>query len=131
MSTDPICLDANSTAADAALVMREHDIGPVIVTDGDQTAGIVTDRDIVVRVIADDKDPASTPLAEICSAELAVLDPESPLEEAIGLMRSRAVRRLPVVDDGRAVGILSIGDLAIERQEHSALADISRAEPNE
>ncbi|MGE5135956.1 MAG: CBS domain-containing protein [Gemmatimonadota bacterium] len=101
-----------------------------IVTDNGTVSGIVTDRDIAVRLVAEDKDPR-TPVAEIISdSELVTATPDMPLDQAVRLMRSRAVRRLPVVQQGRAVGVLSLGDLAMERDQNSALADISVAEGN-
>lgn len=101
-----------------------------IATDNGTVSGIVTDRDIAVRLVAEDKDPR-TPVAEIISdSELVTATPDMPLDQAVRLMRSRAVRRLPVVQQGRAVGVLSLGDLAMERDQNSALADISAAEGN-
>ena len=130
MTTDVVACDASTSLADAARLMRDRDIGDVLVEDGGQLRGIVTDRDIVVRCLAEGGDMSRATLANACSADLATADPEMTLDEAAQIMRDRAVRRLPVVRDGRAVGIVSIGDLAIERDPDSALADISSAEPN-
>jgi CBS domain-containing protein len=111
--------------------MRDADISNVIVLDAaGQISGIVTDRDIVVRVVAQGKDPSTTPLGEIFSQELTTLSPTSSVEEAVKLMREKALRRLPVVENGCPIGIVSLGDLAIERDPSSALGDISTAPPN-
>jgi len=93
--------------------------------------GLVTDRDLVVRALAEGRDSATTKLGDICSKDLVVLSPGDSVDDAVRVMRERAVRRIPVVEEGRAVGIISIGDLAIERDADSALADISVAPPNE
>jgi CBS domain-containing protein len=111
--------------------MRDSSIGDVIVLDGDRIRGIVTDRDLVVRAIARERDPQSTQLEDVCSRELTTVSPDDLIDRAIRLMRDKAIRRLPVVAAGRPVGILSIGDLAIERDRESALAAISGAPPNQ
>ncbi|MDQ4048922.1 MAG: CBS domain-containing protein [Actinomycetota bacterium] len=132
MTHDPQIVNAGDTLAEAARVMREADVGPVLVVDdGGAVAGILTDRDIVVRAVADGRDPRSTPVREACSADLVTLTPDGDLDDAARLMREHDVRRLPVVQDGRPVGILSLGDLAVERDSDSALADISAASPND
>ena len=130
MTPDPISLPQNASILDAAQQMRDASIGSVVVLDGQTVCGIVTDRDIVVRGVASRQDPGSTTLADICSRELTTLSPEDRIGTAVQLMREHAVRRLPVVKQGRAVGILTLGDLAIEEDEKSALADVSAAPPN-
>ncbi len=130
MTRDPISLSGTSTAADAARKMREADIGPVVVLDGGRVSGIVTDRDIVVRVVAEGKDPATTPLNAICSENLFTLAPDSPVGTAVKLMKEKAVRRVPIVKEGKPVGILSLGDVAAERDSKSVLGRISEAPPN-
>jgi CBS domain-containing protein len=130
MTRDPMTLDVMNTAADAALVMAERDIGDVIVCDGDQVCGIVTDRDIVVRAVAHNRNPVTVTLGEICSRTMVTLSPDDSADDAVRLMSERALRRLPVVADGRAVGIVSLGDLAVERDRESVLGQISAAPPN-
>jgi CBS domain-containing protein len=130
MNTNLVSLERGSTVLDAARCMKEHDIGDVLVMDGGRLLGILTDRDIVVRCLAEQCDPQSTDLGSICTGDLATLSPDDSLSEAVRLMEDKAVRRIPVVEDGRPVGIVSIGDLAIERDERSALAEISSAPPN-
>jgi CBS domain-containing protein len=130
MTKQPTVLESDSPVMDAARVMRDSDIGDVIVIEGGSVCGIVTDRDIVVRGIASGKDPATTQLGEICSKDVTTVSSDTPVEEVVRLMRDRAIRRLPVVDGDRPVGVVSLGDLAVERDPSSALADISEAPPN-
>jgi CBS domain-containing protein len=131
MTANPVALTSSSPLNEAAQQMKQRDIGDVIVLDEGTVCGVVTDRDIVVRALAEDKDPASTTLGEICSRDLISLSPSDSVEDAIRLMRERAIRRLPIVEAGQPVGIVSIGDLAVARDATSALADISSARPNE
>jgi len=130
MTRDPATLDVMSTAADAALVMAERGIGDVIVRDAEQVCGIVTDRDIVVRAVAENRNPVTVTLGEICSRTMATLSPDDSVDDAITLMTERALRRVPVVVDGEAVGIVSLGDLAVDRDRQSVLGQISSAPPN-
>jgi CBS domain-containing protein len=131
MTKRPRQLDASSTAAEAAKIMRDEDIGDVLVRDGSGLCGVVTDRDIVIRAVAAGKDPEKITLGEICSRELWALSPDDSVSEAVLLMREHAVRRLPVIEDGSAaVGIVTLGDLAQTLDRTSALGDISAAPPN-
>ena len=131
MTDDPRTVDAGDTLAEAARVMREADVGPVLVVEEGRVTGILTDRDIVVRAVADGRDPQSTTVREAYSSDLVSLTPDQDLDDAVRLMREHDVRRAPVVQDGRPAGILSLGDLAVERDSDSALADISAASPND
>ncbi|MGI5164791.1 CBS domain-containing protein [Spirillospora sp. CA-253888] len=110
--------------------MRDEDVGAVLVTEGGTLRGLVTDRDLVVRGLAGGGDPAAKQVSGCASEATASVSPDDSLETAAKLMREHAVRRLPVVDDGRPVGIVSLGDLAMEKDEDSAVADISAAKPN-
>ena len=131
MTTDLVTCPADATIADAARLMRDRDIGDVLVTDADgRLTGIVTDRDIVVRCLAEGADARST-LDRACSSDVHTLTTASTVDEAVDVMREHALRRIPIVDDGRAIGIISIGDLAVEREPDSALGDISAAAPND
>jgi CBS domain-containing protein len=130
MTPDPVTVRATSSLQDAAGAMRDANIGDVIVLQDDQICGILTDRDIVVRAVAEGREPATTKVADICSQELTTVSPTDEVEEAVRLMREKAIRRLPVVEGGKPVGIVSIGDLAVERDPHSALGRISAAPPN-
>jgi CBS domain-containing protein len=103
----------------------------VIVVEDEQLFGILTDRDIVVRVLAEGRDPETTPVGDICSRELTTVRPTDSVGDVVRVMREKAIRRLPVVEEsGEVIGIVSIGDVAVERDRHSALADISAAPPN-
>jgi CBS domain-containing protein len=131
MTPDPVCVDPHDTAADAARRMRDVDSGAILVTEEGHLRGLLTDRDIVVRAIADGRDPSQVEVQEICSADIESLRPDDDVDRAVQLMRDRHVRRIPVVDEGdHPVGIVSIGDLALAREERSARADISRAPGN-
>jgi CBS domain-containing protein len=130
MYANPITMSSTSTVAEAAQRMREDNIGDVIVVENDQLCGIVTDRDIVVRAIAEGRDPATAKLADICSRDMTTLSPTDTVEDAVRLMRDKAVRRLPVVEEGKPVGIVSLGDLAVTQDPHSTLGNISAASPN-
>jgi CBS domain-containing protein len=101
----------------------------VIVVEGEAAEGIVTDRDIVIRGVAEGADPNTTRLGQVVSGDLTSVAPDDPVQRAIELMREKAVRRLPVLEGGKPVGVLSLGDLAVERDAQSALADISEEPP--
>jgi len=130
MTPAPVALRPDQKLADAAKEMRKHGIGDVLVADDGQLKGLITDRDIVIRAIAEGKDPRSTSIGEVCSCELVTVTPKDNADTAIRRMREADVRRIPVVDDGNIVGVISLGDMAIERDENSVLADISADRPN-
>jgi len=130
MTRDAVTLSSTETLAQAAKQMRDADVGDVIVVDGDRVVGLVTDRDIVVRGIAEDLDPFTTALTSVCTHDLVTVGPDYSIDSAVQRMREHAVRRLPVVADGKPVGVVTLGDLAVERDTESALAEISASEPN-
>ncbi|MFI1326387.1 CBS domain-containing protein [Streptomyces sp. WAC04189] len=131
MTDHPVTVEPLTSVTAVARVMRDRDLGAVLVTDGDELRGLVTDRDLVIRAVAEGGDPERTTVAGVCSdEELVTVRPDDELERAVELMREHAVRRVPVVDDGRPVGIVSLGDLALERDPESALGDISVARPD-
>ena len=130
MTLNPVALPTSASVREAAERMRDKDIGDVIVLEDKSIYGIVTDRDMVVRALAEGKDPQKTTIGEICSRDPTTVSPDEDAEKAVQLMRDKAIRRLPVVEKGSVVGVLSIGDLAVERDRSSALADISAAAPN-
>jgi CBS domain-containing protein len=130
MTTDPQCVSGDTPVAEAAKLMRDKDFGGVLCGDGDNVSGFLTDRDIAVRVVAEGKDPTSTTVSEVATTDLHTLSPDDSVEDAIELVRQHDIRRVPVVEGAKPVGIVSIGDLAIERDEDSALADISAASEN-
>jgi signal-transduction protein with cAMP-binding, CBS, and nucleotidyltransferase domain len=122
----------DATLRAVARAMKEHKIGAMLITQADGSLlGLVTDRDLVVRGMAADRDIDRTPIAEICSTPPVKLDITATADDAVRLMRERAVRRIPVVADGKPVGIVSIGDLARAKDPNSLLAQISAAPPNQ
>jgi CBS domain-containing protein len=130
MSADPVTMAATEPVSAAARAMKEHGIGTVLIIADGRLSGLVTDRDIAVRVLAENRDPVTTRLGDICSTELAVLGPDDDVEQAARLVRRLAVRRIPVVQDGTPVGVVSVGDLALEKDRSSALSEVSAAPPN-
>ena len=130
MTAEPIVLQQDQSIAEAAQAMRDGAVGAVLVVDGDRLCGLVTDRDIVVRAVAEARPPGS-PVGQVVSPDLVAVGADDETANAARVMQANAVRRLPVLDDGRIVGIVSIGDLAVSQGENSALAGISAAEPNE
>ncbi|HVE99474.1 MAG TPA: CBS domain-containing protein [Mycobacteriales bacterium] len=130
MTPDPVTLDSSATAVEAARAMRDSDIGAVIVLDGGTTCGIVTDRDITIRAVAEGDDLSAVNLASICSRNPSTITPDASIDEALQLMRREDVRRLPVVEGDQPVGIVSLGDVSVERDAGDALADISSAPAN-
>ncbi|WP_225753370.1 CBS domain-containing protein [Actinotalea sp. Marseille-Q4924] len=129
ITPDPVTIEATGTVREAAELMRAGDIGDVVVVEDGRLLGIVTDRDLVVRVLAVGGSP-DDPVRQACSTGLVTVTPDTSLEEAAQVMRQHDVRRLPVTVGDDLVGIVSIGDLAVERDPQSTLADISAAEPN-
>lgn len=129
MTPAPTTIGMSETLETAARTMAAQDVGALVVQAGNTTVGIVTDRDLVVRGLAEGLGLEAM-VGEVASEELLSIGPGVPVETAVELMRVAAVRRIPVMDGDDAVGIISIGDLAVERDPTSALADISAAEPN-
>jgi CBS domain-containing protein len=113
MTENPKTVSSDATVVEATRVMRDDDVGLVPVVDGDRLVGTVTDRDIAIRVVAEERDANSTAVREIASTDLVTIDPEQDLDEALRLMAQHQVRRLPVVEeDGRLVGIVAQADVA-------------------
>jgi CBS domain-containing protein len=131
MTREPVTVESRTPITEVARKMRDNDIGAVLVVEDDRLEGLVTDRDLVVRALADERDARETTAHSVCSGPLVTVGPDDDASRAVELMRANALRRLPVTDkEQHPVGIVSIGDMAIERDEESALADISAAEPN-
>jgi CBS domain-containing protein len=126
---DPVTVEASATVEEAAKLMDEKDIGNVLVVENDEVRGIVTDRDIVVRVIAKGNG-ADASVREAATTDVEAIEPDASIDDAIKKMEQGNIRRLPVVEDGKPVGVISLGDLAQARDKDSALADISSASPN-
>src|SRR5215208_7179873 len=131
MTRDPRTVNADAPIVEAARIMRDSDIGDVIVLQGGEVGGILTDRDIVVRGVADGRDGESTSVSDVCTTGIEAIEPSASVDDALSRMREADIRRLPVVQDGQPVGIISLGDLAVEREPDSTLADISAASPDQ
>ncbi|URM89057.1 CBS domain-containing protein [Streptomyces sp. MRC013] len=130
MTAGAAAVRPDASLVEAAQLMRAQDIGDVLVADGDLLVGVVTDRDITVRAVAEGADPLAVNAETVCTPDPVCVGPDDEVATAVRLMRRHAVRRLPVVEDGRPLGVVSLGDLAVSQDPGSALADISRAEPN-
>ena len=113
MTPNPSTIEPNQSVVEAARIMKQEDAGVVPVTENGRLTGMVTDRDIAIRVVAEGKDPKSTNVGEVASTNLVTLDPQQELDEALRLMAQHQVRRLPVVEeDGRLVGVVAQADVA-------------------
>ncbi|MFI7430372.1 CBS domain-containing protein [Micromonospora sp. NPDC049836] len=131
MTKQVVYLPAETPLDEAARVMKDSDIGDVVVTDGATLAGMLTDRDIVVRAVAERADPATTTIGSIVTREVVMIEQHCTANEAAALMRERNIRRVLVCDTERKlVGVVSLGDLAMQLDPDSALSDISEAAPN-
>jgi CBS domain-containing protein len=134
MTAKPVCVKTTEPLGEVARQMKQHNIGDVMVVEGGKGArltGVITDRDIVVRCVAADKDPRTATAGDIASPATVTVPPDASVEEAVALMRENAVRRLPVTEGSNVVGVVSLGDLAMDRDSRSALAGISAAPPNQ
>jgi CBS domain-containing protein len=117
MTENPRSISASASVVDAARLMREQDIGSLPITDDEKLVGIITDRDITTRVVAEAADPKMTPVGDVYSRDLISVEPGNDLEEALKLMARHQVRRLPVVENGRLVGIVAQADIALRENE--------------
>ncbi|MCX5265604.1 CBS domain-containing protein [Streptomyces sp. NBC_00199] len=132
MTSALVTVEPQVSVTAVARMMRDEDIGAVLVTDGEQLRGLVSDRDLVVRALAEGDDPNNMTVADACSEDLVTVGPDDDLSLAVEVMREHSVRRVPVADEERhPVGIVSLGDVAIERDSESALGDISAARSNQ
>jgi CBS domain-containing protein len=112
MTVKPRTVKTGDSIVDAAKLMRGEDAGIAPIVDGDRLVGVVTDRDIAIRVVAEGRDPSTTKVEEIASENLVTVEPGQDLDDALRLMAQHQVRRLPVVDDGKLVGIVAQADVA-------------------
>jgi CBS domain-containing protein len=130
MTSNPCSIDADKSVAYAAKMMRDEDVGIAPIVEGDRLVGVLTDRDIAVRVVAEGRDSEQTKVTEVASRDVVTLDPQQDLDEALRLMARHQVRRLPVVEeDGRLVGVVAQADVAKvadERQTGEVVEQISR-----
>jgi CBS domain-containing protein len=131
MTAAPGAIRTTDTLQSAARLMRTKDIGDVLVEDDKgMLAGIITDRDVAIRATAEGADPKTTTVEGIFTHDVTALAPTDTVQEAVRLMRAHDVRRLPVVEGGKAIGIISLGDISVETAPASILADISTASPD-
>jgi CBS domain-containing protein len=117
MTEDPRSIGASASVVEAARMMREEHIGSLPITDDDQLVGMITDRDITTRVVAEAADPKMTSVEDVYSRDLISVEPNKDLGEALQLMARHQVRRLPVVENGRLVGIVAQADIALKENE--------------
>ena len=117
MTEDPRSIGASASVVEAARLMREEHIGSLPVTDDEQLVGMVTDRDITTRVVAESADPKTTSVGDVYSRDLISVEPDKDLDDALRLMARHQVRRLPVVEKGRLVGIVAQADIALRENE--------------
>jgi CBS domain-containing protein len=133
MTEEVECCTLLDNVYEVALKMKELNVGAIPILDQDKLAGMITDRDIVVRGVAE-KHPGSTKVEDIMSNQLITVTPDSTSKEAAKLMADHQIRRLPVVEDGKLVGIVSLGDFAIREltddQAKQALSEISEQNYN-
>ena len=113
MTSNPCSIDTDKSVAYAAKMMRDEDVGIAPIVEGERLVGVLTDRDIAVRVVAEGRDPEQTKVTEVASRDVVTLDPQQDLDEALRLMARHQVRRLPVVEeDGRLVGVVAQADVS-------------------
>lgn len=129
MSGPVVAVDQHAAAAEAARLMRQNDTGDVVVMDGERLVGIVTDRDLALRVVAEGVDPYVS-VSEVLTADPVIVTPDEDLRAAAELMQVHAIRRLPVCDSGQVVGFLSLGDLSTLVDIEATLTEISSAPAN-
>ena len=129
MTSDPVAVEPGTSVEEAAQKMKEADAGAVLVVDDGELKGIATDRDITVDAVAEGEG-SDAKIEDVMTSDPATLSPDDDIEKAIEAMRDQKVRRLPVVDDGKPVGVVSIGDLAAEADDSSVLGEMATAEAN-
>lgn len=117
MTSPAECLAPDETLVTAARMLSKYDVGSMPILDGDTLVGVVTDRDIVVEAIAKGLDPKDTPVSAIASTNVVTIEASAPVEEVAALMAEHQVRRLPVVDGGKVVGVVAQADVARELDE--------------
>src|SRR5436190_19666321 len=117
MTENPSSIGASASVVEAARLMREQHIGSLPITDNEQLVGMITDRDIATRVVAESADPKVTSVGDVYSRDLISVEPDKELDEALQLMARHQVRRLPVVEKGRLVGIVAQADIALGANE--------------
>jgi CBS domain-containing protein len=131
MTPGVVAVRPDASLVEAAQLMRAQDIGDVLVAGDRSLIGVLTDRDIALRAVAEGVDPLTVSAQAVCTPNPVVIGPDDAVSAAVELMRDHAIRRLPVIEDGHPVGMVSLGDLAVSEDPDSALAEISRAAPDD
>jgi CBS domain-containing protein len=129
MSSKPKTCTPDASIIDVAKLMAKEDVGPVPIVQDDRLVGLVTDRDLVLRVLAEGRDPKSMRAADVASSDLVTVSPDDDLDRALQLLAKNQVRRLPVVEGGRLVGIVAQRDIALQGQDRETgqvVEEISR-----
>jgi CBS domain-containing protein len=129
MTSNPTTCEPQASVVDAAKVMAQEDVGSIPIVEGDRLAGVVTDRDIVIRVVAEGRDAQSTTVGDIASRDLVTVSPDDDLNRALELMAEKQVRRLPIVEGDKLVGIVAQRDIALQgadRETGQVVEQISR-----
>jgi CBS domain-containing protein len=131
MTADIVSVDESATLREVATLMRDKNIGDVIVRRDDEVCGIVTDRDLVVRAVAEGDDPTMAKAGDVCTGRLVTLPADESVDDAARKMAESAIRRLPVVDGDDVVGIISLGALARDQYPRSVLGQLSAEPPSD
>ena len=131
MTQNPRTIGASASVVEAARLMREEHIGSLPITDNERLVGMLPDRDITARVVAEAADPKTTPVGEVYSGDLISVEPDKDLDEALQLMARHQVRRLPVVENGRLVGIVAQADIALNENEKTGALVEAISAPSE
>ncbi len=131
MTEDPRSIGATASVVEAARVMREQHIGSLPVIEDERLVGMITDRDITTRVVAESAVPEMTSVGDVYSRDLISVEPNNDLEEALQLMARHQVRRLPVVENGRLVGMVAQADIALKDNERTGELLGAISEPSE
>jgi CBS domain-containing protein len=130
MTSNPCTIDAEKSVAYAAKMMKEEDVGLAPIVEGDKLIGMLTDRDIAIRVVAEGRNPDQTKVRDVASKQVVTIDPQQELDEALRIMAKHQVRRLPVVEeDGKLVGVVAQADIAREgddKQTGALVEEISK-----
>jgi CBS domain-containing protein len=131
MTEDPRSIGASASVVEAARLMREQHIGSLPVTEDERVVGMITDRDITTRVVAESGDLDGTSVGDVCSRDPVNVEPDNDLEEALQLMARHQVRRLAVVENGRLVGMIAQADIALKDNERTGELLGAISEPSE
>ncbi len=131
MTENPRSIGASASVVEAARLMREEHIGSLPITDDEQLVGMITDRDITTRVVAEAADPTTTSVGDVYSRDVVSVEPDNELDEALQLMARHQVRRLPVVESGRLVGIVAQADVALRENEKTGQLVGAISQPSE